>query len=264
MKKVSYMQLLKEAISEYDAKVMDYKGPMTEPALTFDGDSELETNKDASSILERYYFNEKKEKLVEQDDGVGPENPVDLDEDEDAEDPNEIITGEEADDVDETMDDLEAELMEEDLALEDYEPGDPDIVAKDKPLDVDSMVTNEMVSLENSVIERLIQEMEEEEKADGGEAGTDLADEKKVDDVLEDLDLLEAELEAGEDEDEDKEEVVDVDKEIENEGAGMGPIKVKAAQEVEEAFRIFKEQIEEEEEEEEEEGKEKKEDKKEE
>ena len=129
MKKVSYIQLLKEAISEYDAKVMDYKGPMTEPIITFKGDGEMETHKDASSILERYYFNENKEKLVEQDDGR--EKPVDVDEDGDAEDPNEIVTGEEADDVDETMKDLEDELMEEDLELEDYEPGDPEDVFGD-------------------------------------------------------------------------------------------------------------------------------------
>jgi hypothetical protein len=133
MKKVSYIQLLKEAISEYDAKVMDYKGPLTEPIVTFKGEGELETHKDASSILERYYFNETKEKLVEQDD-IGPDNPVKADDEADAEDPNNLKTGEESDDVDESMDDLEKELMEEELALEDYDPEDPDIVAKDEPL----------------------------------------------------------------------------------------------------------------------------------
>jgi len=257
MKKVSYIQLLKEAITEYDAKVMDYKGPLTEPILTFRGEGELETTKDASSILERYYFNENAEELVEQD--VGPDDPVDVDEEADATDPNDIVTGEEADDVDETMKDLEDELMEEDLELEDYDPGDPDIVAKDKPLDPEdaSPMTSEseMVDLENVVIEKLIQEMEEED-VDGGEAGTDIADEKDVekvvgksdvDDVLEDIDLLEAEIDAeieDEEEDEEEEEVkdLDVDKEI-KEGA-LGP-NITTPSEVEEAFRIFKEQIEE-------------------
>jgi len=254
MKKVSYIELLKEAINEYDAKVMDYKGPMTEPILTFDGEGEMETNRDASSILERYYFSEKSEKLVEQDDDVGPDIEMDIDPDDDAEDPNEIVTGEEPDDIDDTMDDLEDELIEEELELEDYEPGDEDIVAKDEPLNVDDMVTQEMISLENTVIEKLIQEMEEEEgtkddEPDTGEAGTDLADEEEVDDITEDIDLLEAELDAIEDEEE-KEDYLDVDKEVASEGEGMGPIRIKAAREVEEAFRIFKEQVEEEEEDE--------------
>jgi len=268
-KKVSYIQLLKEAITEFDSKAMDYKGPLTDTILTFDGNGELETCKDASSILERYYFNENKEKLIEQD--VGPDNPVDIDDDADAEDPNEIITGEEPDDVDETMEDLEDELMEEDLELEDYEPGDPDIVAKDEPLPEEKAAPvnneSEIVNLENIVIEKLIREMEEEETQ---QAGTDLASEKEVeskvgkdevkDQIEEDIDLLEAELNAElgeedkEDEDEKKdEEDLNVDKKIEAEGEGMGPIRIKAAREIEEAFKLFQEQIEEEEDEDEEE-----------
>jgi len=262
MKKVSYIQLLKEAISEYDAKSMDYKGPLTDPIITFDGDGELETHKDASSILERYYFDENKEKLIEQDEEVGPDNPVDVDEEADAEDPNNIVTGEEPDDVDDSMEDFEDDIMEEDLELEDYDPEDPDIVAKDEPLEDEKAapMNNEILSLENTVIEKLIQEMEDEEKADGGEAGTDLVDDKEAEDMLEDIDLLEAELEADaeEEEDDDKDDKdLDVDKKIEAEVEGMGPIRIKAAREVEEAFNLFKEQIEEEEKEEEDEKKEK-------
>lgn len=269
MSKVSYIQLLKEAISEYDAKAMDYKGPLSEPILTFGGDGELETHKDASSILERYYFNEKQEKLVEQDE-VGPENPVDVDPDDDADDPNEILTGEEPDDVDDTMDDFEDEILDEELQLEDWEESDggpagnePDAL-KSEPLEDDAaeVMNQEMVSLENTVIEKLIQEMENEVPRDedaGEEAGTD-NDEKTVDKVLEDdFDLLEAELELeAEDADQDEEtkdkepEDLDVDKEIgdeddepvKKENRRLGPINPGSDHELQEAFRIFEQEIE--------------------
>lgn len=269
MSKISYIQLLKEAISEYDAKTMDYKGPLSEPILTFGGEGELETHKDASSILERYYFNENKDKLVEQDE-VGPENPLEFSDDEDAEDPNEIITGEESDDVDETMEDLEDEILdeaddmdklEEDLELEDYDPADPDIVAKDEPLEDEKAapMKNEMVELENTIIEKLIQEMENEvprEDEPGTEAGTDLAEPKEVDNTLnDDLDLLEAELDLEQDEEpesdeKDKEEKdLDIDKEIgeepvKKENRRLGPINPGSDHELlDEAFALFEEEI---------------------
>ncbi len=58
-KKVSYKNLLKQAISEYDtSKTVQVKGPMLDPILSWDGDGEIPIYKDAASILERYYFNE--------------------------------------------------------------------------------------------------------------------------------------------------------------------------------------------------------------
>lgn len=305
-KKVSYIQLLKEAVTEYDAKAMDYKGPLSEPILTFSGEGELDTHKDASSILERYYFNEKEEKLVESE--IGPDNPVKADADEDAEDPNEIVTGEEADSVSVTMDDFEDEIldegteqeMKEDLTLEDIEedleledvdqsdlvandePFDPDdkdvdiVGAEDKPLaEEDAQVmNNEMVSLENTIIEKLIQEMEEESETDTSttagneEAGTGRVPEKKAEGLAEeDFDLLEAELDAAAEEEggEDKEKDLDVDKEMEDskdvqkEHRQLGPIKPGPEHAIEEAFQIFQEQVEDEEGEEKKEDEEKKE-----
>jgi len=292
MSKVSYIQLLKEAISEYDAKAMDYKGPLSEPILTFRGDGEIETHKDASSILERYYFNENQEKLVEQQDEIGPENPLEFSDDEDAEDPNEIVTGEESDDVGDTIEDLEDEILgegddlengeekegededaennsvEEDLELEDYDPEDPDIVAKDEPLEDEKAapMNNEMVALENTVIEKLIQEMENEvprEDEPGTEAGTDLVDDDEAEKTLnDDLDLLEAELadEADEMEDEEGEKDLDVDKEIgdeepvKKENKRLGPINPGSDHEIlDEAFQIFQEAIDQEDESEDEE-----------
>ena len=64
--KKSYVQLLKEAIAEFDTSDnMQVKGPMLDPILSWRGDGELPTNKDAASILERYYFNENEEKPLE-------------------------------------------------------------------------------------------------------------------------------------------------------------------------------------------------------
>ena len=64
-KKVSYKNLLKQAISEYDtSKTVQVKGPMLDPILSWDGDGEIPIYKDAASILERYYFNEKAEEPV--------------------------------------------------------------------------------------------------------------------------------------------------------------------------------------------------------
>jgi len=142
--KVSYLSLLKEAIQEYDAKAMDKLGPMTEPILTYRGDGELKTHYEpeslTSSVLERYYFDENKEKLVEMDEdpdgkseasdksGSGPEG--------DAVDPNEIVTGEEADAVPSTMDDLEDEILDEDFELDlSEDPDVDDLIANEKPLD---------------------------------------------------------------------------------------------------------------------------------
>jgi hypothetical protein len=61
-KKVSYKNLLKQAISEFDtSKTVQVKGPMLDPILSWDGDGEIPIYKDAASILERYYFNENAE-----------------------------------------------------------------------------------------------------------------------------------------------------------------------------------------------------------
>jgi len=61
MAKKTYQELLKENLSEFDTtKTVDVKGPMLDPILGYAGDGELPTYKDAASVLERYYFGEKK------------------------------------------------------------------------------------------------------------------------------------------------------------------------------------------------------------
>jgi len=65
-KKQSYMNLLKEAISEFDTSDnLEVKGPMLDPIISWDGGGEIPTYKDAASILERYYFNEDKDDPIE-------------------------------------------------------------------------------------------------------------------------------------------------------------------------------------------------------
>jgi hypothetical protein len=81
-KKVAYINLLKEALSEFDTSdTVEVKGPMLDPILSWDGGGELPTNKDAASILERYYFQEKQDRgvTVEMeygDDGDMPKTPA--------------------------------------------------------------------------------------------------------------------------------------------------------------------------------------------
>jgi hypothetical protein len=66
MAKKTYVQLLKEAIAEFDTSDnVEVKGPMLDPILSWRGDGELPTNKDAASILERYYFNEEEDKPLD-------------------------------------------------------------------------------------------------------------------------------------------------------------------------------------------------------
>ncbi len=60
-KKKTYQELLKENLAEFDTtKTVDVKGPMLDPILGYEGDGELPTYKDAASVLERYYFGEKR------------------------------------------------------------------------------------------------------------------------------------------------------------------------------------------------------------
>jgi hypothetical protein len=80
MPKKTYQELLKENLSEFDTtKTVDVKGPMLDPILGYEGDGELPTYKDAASVLERYYFGEKRsEDEVDEISEMGdPEKPLD-------------------------------------------------------------------------------------------------------------------------------------------------------------------------------------------
>jgi len=57
MKKVSYINVLKESLQEADTtKTSDILGPMVEPILGYNGKGELRTHKNVSDILNKYYY----------------------------------------------------------------------------------------------------------------------------------------------------------------------------------------------------------------
>jgi hypothetical protein len=227
-KKVSYKNLLKQAISEFDtSKTVEVKGPMLDPILSWDGDGELPIYKDAASILERYYFNEDETDQVTIDDlsemeynedgtegktsaekhgeGTGTEQAgtsnasgirgMEKDQEKDiAKEMNNLF--EEKDEEDDAEEeDKEEEEMEEALMhfFSEEEEADeaPADEEDDKDLDVDKKVEEGVVSekewddkdvpekkeytdesgdvtedIENAVIEKLIDEMEDVDEAE--------------------------------------------------------------------------------------------------
>ena len=225
-KKVSYKNLLKQAISEFDtSKTVEVKGPMLDPILSWDGDGELPVYKDAASILERYYFNEDDDAQVEIDDlaemeynedgteaktpaekhgeGTGTEQAGTADastirgmekeqEKDIAKEMRSVFENEDndEDDEDEDEEDKEEEEMEEALRMFFSEQDDEGDEGEDEDLDVDKGVEESVVSekewddkdvpekkeytdesdvtedIENAVIEKLIDEMEDMDEAE--------------------------------------------------------------------------------------------------
>lgn len=214
-KNVSYMSLLKEAMSDFTQiqKTVDVKGPMIDPIIGYDGSGEIQTSKDAASILERYYFNEAEDKGVEivddtEDDTETVEEGKETKEEE--ADEEEIEEGKKESDAEEEEEEDEVETsVEEGKEVKDEEEKED---KKEEELDESEII-------ENAIIEKLIAEMDKED----------------VEDV---------------DKEEEEEEELDVDKEI-NEAGGLpgGPKNQEGMDkdELEESFAIFKEQIESEE-----------------
>jgi hypothetical protein len=288
-KKVSYMTLLKEAISdaEHDtSKPVDIKGPMLDPILSYSGGGELPTQKDAASILERYYFNE------DADLGVTVEaDEPEKDEKEKEEKVEEKMAGDVQGDVkglaasDNEVDavpgkdpgatkkDIEDEIKEELAAV-----SEQDDEAAEEDVEDAAKVSTEIEALENSVIEKLIAEMEGEEEeemeeanrvagdrgAQGEEAmGTGNDDDQvpsRKDSTNEQDDAKPfAGKETPEEEKAEKEAIKDRDAAMKESDAGVGPGPMKAGKgklgedeeggvgqdPMEEAFKIFKEEIEE-------------------
>lgn len=253
-RKVAYVDLLKEALSEYDTKQFTYKGPLTEPIISYDGDGEMETNQNISDLLDKYYLKEK-------DDARDYVDLLSEDTEEQEPDRNEIVDGEEPDDIDDTLGDFEDEVLGDGAEGEAFDPDD----------------VNE--GLEKTIIERIIREMEDEvgpEKAiepeedeETKEAGTEFASPKEIDKVLEDIELELALMEDDATEEAEKnegsiksdadledsgknaietakdaDEPLDVDKKVTEQHKGMGPIMYKKVEDLEEQFRIFREQVE--------------------
>ena len=283
-KKVSYIKILKEAIAEFDtSKNVDVKGPMLDAIVSYKGDGELQTHKDAASILERYYFGENEESSVNIDENV--DNEIDE------------VPGKQDGDVGKEKKQIEDEITNDDSSIKEAAEEDEkeedekeEITEQDEKEDEDEKDEEEIeekYSIENSIIEKLIEEMEEE--GDEGEgtkaAGTGTA-EKEIPDRKDDADSmvkaakLESKKAVVEQDEEDEEEVeeavkvaeqeekdeevLDVDKELGDEeveeaidatGGQTGHAPPPSLQKkmggegedssVEEAFKIFKEKIEE-------------------
>jgi len=258
--RVSYMKLLKEAIQGHEpaAPHQDVKGPMLDTILKYKGDGELETHKDAASILERYYFGENADKGISITEEEAPiDNEIDVVPDQN---------------VEKTKKEIEKELTEADD--EDEEKKDDDEDKEDKKKDDEEKVEENagLDNVENSIIEKLIEEMEDDlsENRVAGDRGAGTQAAGTLDGNPEDIiagtrkdntseNVAEQDDEEEEKKDDDAEEKkddekkddedLDVDKELEvNEGGPLGPIDVDkedpADAEVREAFEIFKEAIE--------------------
>ena len=164
--KKTYMSLLKEAIAEFDTSdSVDVKGPMLDPILSWDGDGELPTNKDAASILERYYFNENKDNGIETVEEVH-ESKYQNDKGSSAGDSMKHTDGagteqagtSDAKTIPASKTEKAKDIAKEDIQLEDDDKDD------DKDTDEKEVEESEELEMENAIIEKLIAEMEEEDE----------------------------------------------------------------------------------------------------
>jgi hypothetical protein len=211
-KRVSYQNLLKTAIAEFDtSKTVDVKGPMLDPILKWDGDGELPIYKDAASILERYYFDESADKGVEvaemEYNEDGSEGKTKAEEHGEGTGTEQAGTGD-AGNMAGRKKEAEKELAKEDEDISEkahgkeavkpkkYVDEQDDEMEDDKEEEEDMKESDDLSEdLENAVIEKLIAEMEEEEdedeeeevkegemnyKGDGVKPGMEASKEKKA------------------------------------------------------------------------------------
>lgn len=210
MSKKAYMNLLKEAISEFDTTPStDVKGPFLDSILKWRGDGELTTNKDAGSILERYYFNEDQDPEIKD-----IHTEADYEDDKGAKGKGmkhaqgsagpQAGTSDKAtikaakkeieDEIATEMEEIEGlELTEDEksfLEAEDLLEGEEKEGEDEEDNEDDEAVTEEL-EMENAIIEKLIAEMEADDDAQGTngtqQAGTGDAD-KLVPDRKDDAD----------------------------------------------------------------------------
>lgn len=261
-KKISYVKLLKEAIADFDmSKTVDVKGPMLDPILSYKGDGELPTHKDAASILERYYFKEEHDSDIKVPvfEKEGPDNKVGGDKDPIDNDIDEVPD----ENIEKTKKEIEKAVTEQDKETppeekeeeeeekEEEEVEEEEKGAKPKEDELEIEVKEEdtkIESIENSIIEKLIEEMEEEiidENAEGEDTegeGTKAAGAGDAEEEIPDRkDEVDVKGEAAEFSNLEKDILKDV-----KEGSGLGPIEPdkKDQDSVEEAFKIFKDEIE--------------------
>jgi len=185
-KRVSYQNLLKTAIAEFDtSKTVDVKGPMLDPILKWDGQGEVPIYKDAASILERYYFNESYDKGVEVSEMEynedGTEAKTDAMKDAEGTGTEQAGTSDKAT-IPAAKKEIEKDLAKEGKTSKGKAVSEKEFNGKsavkpkkyvdeqDEDMEDDASeeeADEEMTeSLENAVIEKLIAEMEEEDEED--------------------------------------------------------------------------------------------------
>jgi hypothetical protein len=178
MSKKSYMSLLKEAIAEFDTSdTVDVKGPMLDPILSWSGDGELPTSKDAASILERYYFNENKEESVSTLDEADYENdkgtPASGPSMKDAEGAGTDQAGtSDAGTIDGAKKDQEKDIAKEAEEVKDDE--------KEEIEESETVEESEELEMENAIIEKLISEMEDDDDDDDDEGEEEEVEESEM------------------------------------------------------------------------------------
>ena len=258
-KRVSYQNLLKDAISEFDtSKTVDIKGPMLDPILKWDGQGEIPVYKDAASILERYYFNESSDKGVEIDEMEynedGTEAKTDSEQYSEGEGTEQAGTSDEKD-ISNTKKKVASTIAKEQKNMDTKNEEENKKEESEEEKETDQITED----LENLVIEKLIAEMEEDEeneeieeqdstKGEGTEqAGTGDA-EKELPDRKDRSDEIPAKIKE-QDENNEEEDELDIDQKINKENAlPGGPKKAKAEDQndedlYEEAFKLFEEAI---------------------
>ena len=191
-KRVSYQNLLKQAISEFDtSKTVDVKGPMLDPILKWDGDGELPIYKDAASILERYYFNEKNDGGVEVSEAEynedGTEKQTDSEKHGEGAGTEQAGTSD-ASTIDGAKKEAAKEIAKESKLKDKDTPKAKKYVdekakkLKEKKEEQEDEEDEDMTgTLENAVIEKLIAEMEEEEEEEKDESEEDESEEDEED-----------------------------------------------------------------------------------
>lgn len=188
-KKMSYIDLLKEAVTNYPSydtsQTTDVSGPFVDDIVSYEGDGEMVTYKDASSILEKYYF--------DKDEGI--ENIHEQHDEEAAGNSDGGTIDKEKEEIVSKMTEQEEKEDEED--------------EEDEKEEVEE--SEDLNETEKSIVEKLIEEMEEEQPAGKGDA------EKYIPEA-EEKDKDEEEEEGEKEEDE---EDLDVDKELEEWGTGI-------------------------------------------
>ena len=168
------MSLLKEAISEFDTSDnLEVKGPMLDPILSWDGDGELPIYKDAASILERYYFNEKNDKGVNVvDEGSELEAKYQNDKGSASGKSMENAKGtgteqagtSDAGTILASKAEKEKDIAKEDVQLEDETVEEKELNDKEVPKNKEYTDEAEELDMENAIIEKLISEMEDEDE----------------------------------------------------------------------------------------------------